>query len=265
MNKKLTSVNNKEVKALYQLTLKSKHRKISNTFLIEGLREIKLAMKNDWQIIQLLFCPKIISEEDLNKSFKNKVKKTEVSIEVYKKIAYRNSTEGVIAITSCKDHDLKNIKFKSNNPLIIVIEAPEKPGNIGAILRTADAANIDAVIIANPKTDIYNPNIIRSSVGSIFTNNIYVGNTTEIISLLNNKNIKIYASSLQADELYHNQNYSESCALILGTEDKGISKDWSQNSYKNVKIPMLGVVDSLNLSNAAAILIFEAIRQRNFK
>ena len=265
MNKKLTSVNNKEVKALYQLTLKSKHRKISNTFLIEGLREIKLAMKNDWQIIQLLFCPKIISEEDLNKSFKSKVKKTEVSIEVYKKIAYRNSTEGVIAITSCKDHDLKNIKFKSNNPLIIVIEAPEKPGNIGAILRTADAANIDAVIIANPKTDIYNPNIIRSSVGSIFTNNIYVGNTTEVISLLNNKNIKIYASSLQADELYHNQNYSESCALILGTEDKGISKDWSQNSYKNVKIPMLGVVDSLNLSNAAAILIFEAIRQRNFK
>jgi len=265
MNKKLTSVNNKEVKALYQLTLKSKHRKISNTFLIEGLREIKLAMKNDWQIIQLLFCPKIISEEDLNKSFKNKVKKTEVSIEVYKKIAYRNSTEGVIAITSCKDHDLKNIKFKSNNPLIIVIEAPEKPGNIGAILRTADAANIDAVIIANPKTDIYNPNIIRSSVGSIFTNNIYVGNTTEVISLLNNKNIKIYASSLQADELYHNQNYSESCALILGTEDKGISKDWSQNSYKNVKIPMKGEIDSLNLSNAAAILIFEAIRQRKFK
>ena len=192
MNKKLTSVNNKEVKALYQLTLKSKHRKISNTFLIEGLREIKLAMKNDWQIIQLLFCPKIISEEDLNKSFKSKVKKTEVSIEVYKKIAYRNSTEGVIAITSCKDHDLKNIKFKSNNPLIIVIEAPEKPGNIGAILRTADAANIDAVIIANPKTDIYNPNIIRSSVGSIFTNNIYVGNTTEVISMLNNKKIKIY-------------------------------------------------------------------------
>ena len=265
MNKKLTSVNNKEVKALYQLSLKSKQRKISNTFLIEGLREIQLAMKNDWQIIQLLFCPKIISEEDLNKSFKSKVKKTEVSIEVYKKIAYRNSTEGVIAITSCKDHDLKNIKFKSNNPLIIVIEAPEKPGNIGAILRTADAANIDAVIIANPKTDIYNPNIIRSSVGSIFTNNIYVGNTTDVISLLNNKKIKIYASSLQADELYHNQNFCESCALIVGTEDKGISKDWSQNSYKNVKIPMLGVVDSLNLSNAAAILIFEAIRQRNFK
>ena len=92
-----------------------------------------------------------------------------------------------------------------------------------------------------------------------------MGNTTEVISLLNNKNIKIYASSLQADELYHNQNYSQSCALILGTEDKGISKDWSQNSYKNVKIPMLGVVDSLNLSNAAAILIFEAIRQRDFK
>jgi len=264
MNKKLTSINNKEVKGFYQLTLKAKHRKISNTFLIEGLREIKLAMKNDWQIKQLLFCPKIISEEDLDKSFKNEIEKIEVSLEVYQKIAYRSSTEGVFAITNCKNHDLKNIKFKSNNPLIVVIEAPEKPGNIGAILRTADAANIDAVIIANPKTDLYNPNIIRSSVGSIFTNNIYIGNTTEVISLLKNKNIKIYASSLQADELYHNQNYSNPCALIIGTEDKGISKEWSENSYKNVKIPMKGEIDSLNLSNAAAILIFEALRQRNF-
>ena len=264
MNKKLTSINNKKVKAFYQLTLKAKHRKISNTFLIEGLREIKLAMKNDWQIKQLLFCPKIISEEDLDKSFKNDIEKIEVSLEVYQKIAYRSSTEGVFAITNCKNHDLINIKFKSKNPLIIVIEAPEKPGNIGAILRTADAANIDAVIIANPKTDLYNPNIIRSSVGSIFTNNIYIGNTTEVISLLKNKNIKIYASSLQADELYHNQNYSKPCALIIGTEDKGISKEWSENSYKNVKIPMKGEIDSLNLSNAAAILIFEAIRQRNF-
>jgi TrmH family RNA methyltransferase len=264
MNKKLTSVNNKEVKGFYQLTLKAKHRKTSNTFLIEGLREIKLASKNHWQIKQLLFCPKIISEEDLDKSFKNEIEKIQVSLEVYQKLAYRGSTEGVIAITNCKNHDLINIKFKSKNPLIIVIEAPEKPGNIGAILRTADAANIDAVIIANPKTDLYNPNIIRSSVGSIFTNNIYIGNTTEVISLLKNKNIKIYASSLQADELYHNQNYSKPCALIIGTEDKGISKEWLENSYKNVKIPMKGEIDSLNLSNAAAILIFEALRQRNF-
>jgi TrmH family RNA methyltransferase len=264
MNKKLTSVNNKEVKGFYQLTLKSKHRKTSNTFLIEGLREIKIAMENDWQIKQLLFCPKIISEENLDKSFKNEIEKIQVSLEVYQKLAYRGSTEGVIAITNCKNHDLINIKFKSKNPLIIVIEAPEKPGNIGAILRTADAANIDAVIIANPKTDLYNPNIIRSSVGSIFTNNIYIGNTTEVISLLKNKNIKIYASSLHADELYHNQNYSKPCALIIGTEDKGISKEWLENSYKNVKIPMKGEIDSLNLSNAAAILIFEAVRQRNF-
>jgi TrmH family RNA methyltransferase len=264
MIKKLTSVNNKQVKEFYQLTLKSKHRRTSNTFLIEGLREIKLASNNDWQIKQLLYCPKIISEKDLDKSFENEIEKIEVSLEVYEKLAYRNSTEGVIAITNCKNHDLKNIKFKSNNPLIIVIEAPEKPGNIGAILRTADAANIDAVIIANPKTDLYNPNIIRSSVGSVFTNNIFTGNTTEVISLLKSKNIKIYASSLKADELYHNQNYCKSCALIIGTEDKGISKEWSEHSYKNVKIPMKGEIDSLNLSNAAAILIFEAVRQRNF-
>jgi RNA methyltransferase, TrmH family len=264
MNKKLTSVNNKEVKGFYQLTLKSKRRKISNTFLIEGLREIKLAIQHNWEIKQLLFCPQIISEENLNESIENETEKIEVSQEIYDKLAYRNSTEGVIAITNCKNHDLKNIKFKSNNPLIIVIEATEKPGNIGAILRTADAANIDAVIIANPKTDLYNPNVIRSSVGSIFTNNIYVGNTKEIISLLKNKNIKIFASSLQTDELYHNQDYTKSCALIIGTEDKGISKDWAENSFKNIKIPMKGEIDSLNLSNAASILIYEALRQRNF-
>jgi len=145
-----------------------------------------------------------------------------------------------------------------------VIEAPEKPGNIGAILRTADAANIDAVIIANPKTDLYNPNIIRSSVGSLFTNNIYCGDTMEVISFLKQKNITIYASSLQANDLYHNQNYTSPSAIIIGTEDKGISKEWSENSYKNIKIPMKGEIDSLNLSNAAAILIFEALRQRNF-
>ena len=264
MNKKLTSVNNKEVKGFYQLTLKSKRRKISNTFLIEGLREIKLAIQHNWEIKQLLFCPQIISEENLNESIENETEKIEVSQEIYDKLAYRNSTEGVIAITNCKNHDLKNIKFKSNNPLIVVIEAPEKPGNIGAILRTADAANIDAVIIANPKTDLYNPNVIRSSVGSIFTNSIYVGNTKEIISLLKNKNIKIFASSLQTDELYHNQDYTKSCALIIGTEDKGISKDWAENSFKNIKIPMKGEIDSLNLSNAASILIYEALRQRNF-
>ena len=106
------------------------------------------------------------------------------------------------------------------------------------------------------------------SLLNIYRNNslypIYIGNTTEVISLLKNKNIKIYASSLQADELYHNQNYSKPCALIIGTEDKGISKEWLENSYKNVKIPMKGEIDSLNLSNAAAILIFEAVRQRNF-
>ena len=264
MNKKLISVNNKDVKAFYQLTLKSKHRKNSKTFLIEGLREIKLAINNNWVIKHLLYCPSIIKEADLDNSFNNEIEKIEVSLEVYQKLAYRKSTEGVIAITNCKNHDLKNIKFKSNNPLIIVIEAPEKPGNIGAILRTADAANIDAVIIANPKTDLYNPNIIRSSVGSLFTNNIYYGNTMEVISFLKQKKITIYASSLQASDLYHDQSYTNPSAIIIGTEDKGISKEWSENSYKNIKIPMKGEIDSLNLSNAAAILIFEALRQRNF-
>jgi len=264
MNKKLLSVNNKEVKGFYQLTLKSKYRKNSNSFLIEGIREIKLAINNNYEIKQLLFCPSIIKEIDLDKLIDSKIEKTEVSREVYQKLAYRNSTEGVIAISNFKDHNLKNLKFKSKNPLVVVIEAPEKPGNIGAILRTTDAANIEAVIIANPKTDLYNPNIIRSSVGCLFTNSIYCGSTSEVISFLKDNNINIYAASLQAKEQYHKQNYKESSAIVIGTEDNGLSKEWIDNSFKNIIIPMQGDIDSLNLSNAAAILIFEAKRQRNF-
>ena len=264
MNKKLLSVNNKEVKELFQLTLKSKYRKNSNTFLIEGLREIKLAINNNYQIKYILFCPKIISENVLHNTINTTIEKIEVTIEVYQKLAYRNSTEGVIAISNFKDHSLQNLKLKSKTPLILVIEAPEKPGNIGAILRTADAANVDTVIIANPKTDLYNPNIIRSSVGCLFTNSICIGATSEVISFLKTNNINIYAASLEAKELYHNQNYTKSSAIIIGTEDKGLSKEWTDNSFKNIIIPMKGKIDSLNLSNAGAILIFEAKRQRNF-
>ena len=184
---------------------------------------------------------------------------------MYKKIAYRDTTEGIIAVAKSKALSIDNLALKSVNPLILVAEAPEKPGNIGALLRTADAANVDAIIIANPKTDIYNPNIIRSSVGCIFTNQIATGSTSQIIEYLNQNNIDIYCAALQASLNYHTQNYTKASAIVVGTEATGLSNQWLENATQNIIIPMQGQIDSMNVSVAAGILIFEAKRQRNFK
>jgi TrmH family RNA methyltransferase len=146
-----------------------------------------------------------------------------------------------------------------------VAEAPEKPGNIGALLRTADAANLDAVIIANPKSDMYNPNIVRSSVGCLFTNPIATGSTSEIIAYLQQKNIAIFCATLQDSASYHTQNFNQPTAIVVGTEATGLSNEWRDAATKNIIIPMQGEIDSMNVSVAAAVLIFEAKRQRGFK
>ena len=148
--------------------------------------------------------------------------------------------------------------------MILVAEGIEKPGNIGAILRTADAANIDAVLIADPKSDLYNPNIIRSSVGCIFTNQIAIGTSKEIITFLKENNIQIFAATLQNSNEYHKENYIKSSAIVVGTEDTGLTEIWRTNTSQNINIPMQGQIDSMNVSVAAAIILFEAKRQRNF-
>ena len=163
----------------------------------------------------------MVSEDTLNNLIKAPISYTELSLEVYQKVAYRGSTEGVITIIKTKAHQLVDIKT-SETPLILIAEAPEKPGNIGALLRTADAANVDAVIIANPKTDLYNPNIIRSSVGCVFTNQVAVGTTTEIISFLKKQKVNIYCAALQASEHYHLQDFTTATAIVVGTEATGL-------------------------------------------
>ena len=266
-HKTITSLQNPLIKQIVLLQEKSRERKKSKNFIIEGLREITLALKGGYKINQLLFCPEIISEEEilrLKKSLEGGVDLIEISTEVYQKIAYRSSTEGVIASVDTRDLDITNFKLSIKNPLILIAEAPEKPGNIGALLRTADAAKLDAVIIANPKTDLFNPNIIRSSVGCLFTNLVYTGNTAEIISFLKANNIKIYCAALQTSVPYNTIDFSGASAIVLGTEDTGLSEAWLQNSTQNIIIPMAGEIDSLNVSVAAGILIFEAKRQRGF-
>lgn len=232
--------------------------------MVEGIRELELAVQAGYKFKELYICPELISPDQISplRSFSEEL--VEVTEEVYRKIAYRTSTEGMMGIGIQKQHNLQSLQFKRPNPLILVAEAPEKPGNIGALLRTADAANLDAVLIANPRTDLYNPNIIRSSVGCIFTNQIATGSSSEIISFLKENQIHIYCAALQSSKSYTAPDYRQSTALVVGTEADGLNPEWLANSTQNIIIPMQGKIDSMNVSVAAGILIFEAKRQRNF-
>jgi RNA methyltransferase, TrmH family len=266
MRKEITSPQNSYIKELVQLKDKSRLRNKTKTILIEGLREISMAILGDYHIETILVNTSII-DEDAFENLLNKVSSTieiiEISKNVYKKLALRETTEGVLAVANSKNLSLKSLKFKSKNPLILVAEAPEKPGNIGALLRTADAAGVDAVLIANPKTDIYNPNIIRSSIGCVFTTTIATGTTSEIITFLKENNINIYGAALTASVQYQTVDYKYPSAIVVGTEATGLSNEWLQNTTQNIVIPMQGAIDSMNVSVSAAILIFEAVRQRN--
>jgi TrmH family RNA methyltransferase len=260
--KQITSIQNSFIKSLVQLQEKAKARRQSGTFLMEGKREISIAVKGGYEIETLLFFPEICSEADAHALSKN-AEVIEINKEVYQKLAYRDTTEGILAVAKTKMLQLSDLKL-SINPLILVAEAPEKPGNIGALLRTADAANLDAVIIANPKSDLYNPNIVRSSVGCLFTNQIATGTTSEIIAFLKERKINFYCATLQNSTGYHTQDYTTPTALVVGTEATGLTDEWRKEATKNIIIPMQGEIDSMNVSVAAAILIFEAKRQRGF-
>ena len=262
--KQITSSQNPFIKSLIQLQEKAKARKQSGTFLIEGMREIELAIKGNYEIETVLFVSEIANNFQLLKFRNLQISLIEISKDVYQKLAYRDTTEGIVAVAKTKSLQLSDLQLPEN-PLILVMEALEKPGNIGAILRTCDAAKVDAVIIADPKTDLYNPNIVRSSVGCLFTNQIATGTTEEVISFLIENNINFYSATLQNSTSYHTQNYITPTALVVGTEATGLSEPWREKATKNIIIPMQGEIDSMNVSVAAAILIFEAKRQREFK
>ena len=260
--KQISSVQNPFIKSMVLLQEKAKARKQSGTFLMEGQREISIAIKGGYQIETVLFLPEICTEKEASQLAPT-AELIEINKEVFQKLAYRDTTEGILAVAKTKSTLLSDLQL-SQNPLILVAEAPEKPGNIGALLRTADAAHLDAVIIANPKSDLYNPNIVRSSVGCLFTNQIATGTTAEIIAFLKEKNIAMYCATLQNSNGYHLENYTTPTALVVGTEATGLTQEWRDAATQNIIIPMQGEIDSMNVSVAAAILIFEAKRQRGF-
>lgn len=243
---------------------KPRERRKQCLFMVEGKKEIQLALEAGYKIGNLFYCEDIISSREIDQlGFQDKLI-IPVALEVFEKIAVRESTGGMIAVAEQKTHSLDQIKL-SANPLILVLESVEKPGNLGAVLRTADAAAVDAVIICDPQTDFYNPNVIRSSVGCVFTNQLAACSTEEAIDWLKHHHISIFCTYLQAAKPYHEVDYRKPSAIVMGTEATGLSDAWVKNATTNIIIPMGGKIDSLNVSNATAIVAFEARRQRNFK
>ena len=263
MLKEITSLQNPIIKRILLLKDKPKQRNIEGVFVIEGQRELGLAIKGGYVIKSLLFEPNLFDESRIDAYKTKETEIIQITSKVYNKIAYRGSTEGVVAIAESKSHTLEDLKLGSN-PLILVAEAPEKPGNIGALLRTADAAHVDAVIIANPRTDLYNSNVIRSSVGGLFTVSIAVATSEETIGFLNERSIPIYSAVLQKSMPYIDIDFGGASALVVGPESTGLSEIWRSAADKKIQIPMLGDLDSMKVSVAAGILLFAAKSKSKF-
>lgn len=261
---KITSKQNPRIKNLVQLQKRSE-RQAQGVFIVEGLREIEKAVAMNYDFDSLFFCPEIVDQSTISNIFGGSLPQQsfEVSRDVFNRVAYREDSGGVIALAKPKEHALNHLKIP-NNPLILVIEGVEKPGNIGAIYRTADAAGISAIIICDPGTDLYNPNAIRSSLGCVFTTPTAICTSQQAILWLKERNIQVLASYLQASIPYHKANFTKPTAIVMGAEATGISNDWVQTADANIIIPMQGKADSMNVSTAAAVLIFEACRQRDF-
>lgn len=254
----ISSTQNPRIKHLMALQQRSQQRRKEQLIVVEGMRELSHCINAGSTIETVFYCTTLLNNEELPKI---KAELVEVTPQVYEKIAYRGSTEGVMAIVKPRQITLNDLEL-GDDPLIVVLEGVEKPGNIGAVLRSADAAQATAVIVCDPLTDLYNPNLIRSSIGAIFTVPCVACSNDECIKFLKERNFKILTAQLQDSELYYNTTMRGSTAIVMGTESTGLTQEWREAATAHIRIPMRGALDSLNVSVSAAILLFEAVRQR---
>lgn len=260
----ITSAQNPKIKDLLALQEKSKERRKKGLFVVEGRRELLHCIEAGYEPYTVFICPDILSETDRREieEAAGRCSWIEIPQHLYDKVAYRGGTEGVIAELHCKEMTLESLELP-DNPLVTVLESVEKPGNLGAVLRSADASGVDAVIVCDPLTDMYNPNLIRSSIGAIFTVPVATASSEDTIKWLKDNGIKIYTAQLQDSEWYYDTDMKGATAIVMGTEATGLTDAWRKAADAHIKIPMLGKLDSLNVSVSAAILMFEAVRQRN--
>jgi TrmH family RNA methyltransferase len=259
----ISSLSNQKIKDLVRL-FKVNERRARGLFIIDGTREIELAVKAGVEIVELFYCPQLIKKSAPRFFGLKNEQIIEVTETVFKKICYKESPDGFLALAQKKPAELGKIKL-SQNPLVIILENVEKPGNLGAIIRTAYAAGVAVIITNDSQTDIYNPNVIRASEGLIFSQPLVAATTEETQAWLKKNKIKSFAAATGADKKYSQVNFKKSSAVILGSEALGLSKKWLAAADNLVKIPMQPGIDSLNVSVSAAIIIYEALRQRSEK
>lgn len=283
----ITSAQNRKVKELLTLVEKSKARSAAGLFVVEGQRELGHCLDAGFIPETLFICGEVMAVQNnavnvaktghLAENIEGKdgldalVAKAEalnprlgvvqIPAFLYEKVAYRGSTEGIIAEVHSVPRSLEDLRL-GESPLVMVLESVEKPGNLGAVLRSADAAGADAVIVCDPLTDIWNPNLIRSSVGAVFSVPVAVCTSADAIAFLKKRGIRILTAQLQDSEWYYDTDMTGATALVMGTESTGLTQAWRDSADAHIKIPMLGRLDSLNVSVSAAVLLYEAVRQR---
>ena len=254
----ITSVQNQRVKRVVALQQKSSERRGQGVFVVEGLREVERCVACGYEVETLFVCVEIAGAAVPDARGAEVVF---VSAAVYDKMAYRGGTEGVLAVVRERRLGLEDLRL-GEDALVVVVESVEKPGNLGAILRSADAAGADAVVVCDARTDVYNPNLIRASVGTVFSVPCVVCGSEECIRFLKARGVQILTAQLQDSEVYYDADMLRSTALVMGTESTGLTGQWREAADGHVRIPMLGVADSLNVSVSTAVLLYEAVRQR---
>ena len=242
-----------------------RYRDRNNETIIEGFRELTQALRGGHLVKVVYFCPPFFLGENegdlLRKAVESGVLLIETSKDVFEKISYRDRPDGILGVGDQVGIPLSKLIIQSDNPIFLIAESIEKPGNLGSILRSADGAGLDAVIVCDPKTDINNPNVVRASIGTVFRIPVIETSSQVLVSFLRENGIKWIASSPKSNRLYWEADYRAPVAIVVGSEQYGLHDSWLDDG-KSVRIPMLGTADSLNVATAASLLVYEAIRQR---
>ena len=255
----LESPHNERFKKLLKLSTDNKFRRQQKLFIVEGLKEIRVALEHHYQIQEVYIDQKYITAYP-EKEFEG-IPATALKHDLFTRLVYREDASYMLAVMKEPELSLDKIKLPEN-PLIVILENVEKPGNLGAILRTCDAVGADAVILSQEHHNFFHPNVIRSSVGTVFSNQIAFAKEEDIKNWCTGHKINIFSAALQTDQNYTESDFTAGTAFVLGAEDSGLTKFWRDHADQVIKIPMLGHNDSLNVSVSGAVFLYEALRQR---
>lgn len=261
MDSLITSLQNPKIKEAVKLRDR-RSRDERGLFIIEGYRELKRALDAGRKVQTLFYCPELFLGSNERALIARCPAALECTPEVFAKISYRDRPDGLLAISPQVHLKLTDLKLKAN-PFLVVAEGIEKPGNLGTILRSCDAAGVDAVIVCDGSTDIHNPNVVRSSVGTLFTVPVFEAKREETLSFLKKHNIAIAAATPHAKLEFTQADFKVPLAIVVGTEQYGLTKPWMDSADAAVRIPMFGAADSLNVASAATLMLYEVVRQRS--